>query len=133
MEQLYSGHCHCGAVTLTITRKPEVVVDCDCSWCSKTGARWGYFTPEELVVTGTTRTYANRDRNPPYVALHFCGECGCVTHWTGLPILEEERVGANMRMFGNNAVSGVELRFYDGKNWNGSKPPDVRCESIILP
>jgi hypothetical protein len=132
-ERAYSGSCHCGAVRLSVPRKPEIVVDCSCSWCAKTGVWWGYFKPSELVVTGDTQAYSNKDRDPAYIALHFCGLCGCSTHWTSLPIWEQDKVGVNMRLFGDDLVAGVELRFSDGKNWNRRDPPGVRRESVVLP
>jgi hypothetical protein len=38
-----------------------------------------------------------------------------------------------MRLFGDAAVSGVELRFSDGKNWNRRDAPGTRRESVVLP
>jgi hypothetical protein len=130
---LFWGSCHCGAVQLTIPRQPDVVVDCNCSWCAKTGVLWGYFRPDELTVTGETSTYTNKDREPAYIAQHFCGNCGCVTHWTSLPIWQQDKLGVNMRLFPDAAVAGVELSYSDGKNWNRRDPPTTRRASVILP
>jgi hypothetical protein len=129
----FTGSCHCGAVQLSISHKPEILVDCNCSWCAKTGVWWGYFKPSERSISGETRTYLNKDRDPPFIALHFCGTCGCITHWSSLPIWEQDKQGVNMRLFDQCVISGVELRFSDGKNWNRRDPPGVRQESIILP
>ena len=128
----YSGSCHCGAITLTIPRQPEIIVDCDCSWCMKTGVWWGYFTPAELTVAGETTTYANKNRDPAYIALHFCAVCGCTTHWTCLPIFDQNKVGVNMKLFEPAARSGVELMFSDGKNWDRRSPPAARSASVVL-
>ncbi len=129
----YHGACHCGAVALAIPRKPDVVLDCNCTWCSKTGTRWAYFSPAEITVSGETRQYANKDRDPAYIALHFCAICGCVTHWTSLPIWEQDKQGVNMRLFEDSAVAGVELRYSDGRNWNRRDPPGIRRASEVLP
>jgi hypothetical protein len=119
-------------VQLSIPRQPDVVVDCNCSWCAKTGIWWGYFAPVELAVRGTTQTYINPDRDPAYITLHFCGDCGCYTHWTSLPIWPQDKVGVNMRLFAAESMDGVELRFSDGKNWNRRDPPGAWRDSIIL-
>lgn len=132
-EGIFSGSCHCGAVQLRLPRKPEIIVDCDCSWCAKTGARWGYFTSTEVTISGETSTYSNKDRDPAFIALHFCGHCGCTTHWSPLPHFTQDKIGVNMRMFADAFLSGVELRFSDGKGWNRRTPPGERCPSIILP
>lgn len=129
----YCGSCHCGAVQLVVPRPPDIIVDCNCSWCAKTGVWWGYFLPSELDVEGATQTYTNKDRKTPFIELHFCQICGCSTHWTSLPIWQQDKLGVNMRLFDAAAVSGVELRFSDGKKWNRRDPPGTRQASIILP
>lgn len=42
---------------------------------------------------------------------HFCGRCGCVTHWWVKGERERgERVGVNVRMLGERYVRGLEER-----------------------
>jgi hypothetical protein len=35
--------CLCGQVHVTVQTRPEYVNERNCTLCSKTGARWGYF------------------------------------------------------------------------------------------
>jgi hypothetical protein len=92
----------------------------------------GVFTLAELTITGATHSYTNADRDPAYIALHFCGTCGCYTHWTALPIGPQGKVGVDMRLFVADSVAGVELRFSDGRAWNRRHSPGIWRDSILL-
>ena len=123
MTSQLSATCHCGKISVQIARTPDYLNECNCSLCNSHGVWWGYFDPEEVTVTGETRVYARADRAEPAVELHFCGTCGCTTHWTLLPAFLEKvgevKCGVNMRLVDREALSGVELRFPDGKGWDG--------------
>lgn len=115
--------CFCSAVTLETAGKPEFVHACNCDLCRKTGARWGYFAPDEVVVTGTTATYRRTDKPQPGVDVHFCPKCGSTTHFrlTEAAVARHGDVmmGINAGLAEEAALAGVELRYPDGKNWSG--------------
>jgi hypothetical protein len=114
-----TGSCHCGAVTLNVERKPEYLNDCNCSFCRKLGVLWGYFETDEVTVVGETAVYTRQDRDQPAVRAHFCATCGCTTHWSPMPHIAQERMGANMRLFDPADLIGVEHRFPNGRDWDG--------------
>lgn len=118
------GACHCGAVRMTVATAPDYINECNCSLCDSHGAWWGYFAPSEVEVTGETRSYVRADLAVSAVSLHFCGVCGCTTHWTLTPDYvvktgSNDRIGVNMRLFDRNALTDVEVRYPDGKSWDG--------------
>jgi hypothetical protein len=113
------GSCHCGAVTLKLASRPDYLNDCNCSLCSKHGVLWGYFATDDVVIVGETAAYTRADREQPAVRLHFCSICGCSTHWTPMPHIPQDRMGANMRLFNSAGLAGVELRFPNGRDWDG--------------
>jgi hypothetical protein len=114
-----TGGCHCRAVRITLRTKPEYVNDCNCSLCSNAGALWGYFSPSDVWIDGETQNYVRVDRKQPGVSVHFCGTCGATTHWSPLPRFPQTMMGANMRLFDPGELFGVELRFPNGRNWDG--------------
>ncbi|KAI1115358.1 glutathione-dependent formaldehyde-activating enzyme [Nemania sp. NC0429] len=80
--QLYTGSCHCGAVTTALKSKPfdkdfKGLVECTCSICGRYGATWTYPYHEQVVIEG-------RENLGAYVLgkkLHtkkFCKICGVV-------------------------------------------------------
>lgn len=126
-----TGSCHCGAVRVTLARRPAYVNDCNCSLCMKAGALWGYFARGELSVEGHIRTYVRADLSDPAVRLHFCSGCGTVTHWT--PVNDAlDRVGANMRIFAPAEIAGLEVRYPDGRAWDGDSEWTYRRDPETL-
>lgn len=55
----HTATCHCRATRLTIPRMPEVATACTCTFCTKKGVLWGYFSPDDVVVEadGDSRLY----------------------------------------------------------------------------
>jgi len=113
--------CHCGAVRLTVDQRPDYINACNCTLCSKTGARWGYFQPSQVEVRGVTKTYLRTDKADPVAQIHFCGECGTTTHFTltaeAVARFGQDLTGVNMRLADEGDLAGIELRYPDGAAW----------------
>jgi hypothetical protein len=73
--------CHCGRIRIALERRPDFIHECNCTMCSKTGARWGYFHPSEVTVAGSGTGYCREDKDDPNAQLHFCPTCGSTTHF----------------------------------------------------
>jgi len=133
-----TGGCHCGAVKVTLTSRPEYINLCDCSLCAKSGGAWGYFKSGEVNVTGATSEYRRTDYDKPAVEMRFCGICGTTTHWLLTEDYEGDRVGVNMRIFEPIELDGIEARTLDGRNWFGEtdarhrRPPGQLGSDVFL-
>ena len=116
--------CHCGLVRLTVEQRPDYIHACNCTLCSKTGARWGYFPSSLVGVHGTTRTYLRTDKADPVAQVHFCGECGTTTHFTltaeAVARFGQDLTGVNMRLADESELAGIEMRYPDGAAWSGA-------------
>lgn len=115
-----TGQCHCGAVRITIPRAPESITECNCSLCSALGARWCFFTPDEVAIEaapGASTAYVRADLSEAYLATHHCTTCGTTTHWLPLPGRDIDRMGVNVRVFAEEAMAGVEVKKVDGRSW----------------
>lgn len=125
MTNPLSATCHCGAVHVQVAHAPDFIFECNCSLCESHGVWWGYYTPDEVEVTGETRGYGRADREVPAVEVHFCPRCGCTTHfalsaaWLEKSGAANDRMGVNMRLFDRAALTGVKLHFPDGRAWDG--------------
>ncbi len=138
-ETRISASCHCQSVNIIVSAKPEYINDCNCSLCSNSGAIWGYYKDKEVEIKGKTSIYKRADRENPAVQIHSCLNCSATTHWTLTPNFAaqtqnnaEFNMGVNMRLFYSDDLKGTELRFPDGKAWDGLTPYTYRKDSIIL-
>ena len=124
--------CHCGATKLQ-AELPREAKQCNCSFCSRTGAVWGYYEPDEIV-------FLSQDEDRVYSASgmnrhHFCGRCGLQTwgdspNWAsaynadGSPkagvapgSVPEQRVYAiNLRMVDGLDLTTLKIEQMDGRN-----------------
>jgi hypothetical protein len=128
--------CICGRVRLETPRAPDFIFECNCNLCSKSGARWGYYKPDEVHVTGTTCGFRRTDKVPAFCDVHSCRNCGATTHF----VLTEEAVaqhgnvmlGVNMWLADPGDLAGIELRYPDGRNWGGEGEWGYVREPTIL-
>ncbi|MBV9931252.1 MAG: aldehyde-activating protein [Alphaproteobacteria bacterium] len=118
--------CLCGDIRLTLAKRPDFIHACNCTLCSKTGARWGYFQPSEVTVAGETKGYCRADKVQPNAEVRFCPRCGATTHFvlTAAAAAKFGNVvmGVNMLLAEPDALAGIELRYPDGRAWRGEGP-----------
>jgi hypothetical protein len=115
--------CLCGQIAIELARQPDFIHECNCTLCAKTGARWGYFHPTEVSVTGSASGFCRSDKDEPNAQVRFCPTCGSTTHF----VLTEQAIarfgnslmGVNMWLADASDLAGVELRYPDGQAWSG--------------
>ena len=115
--------CLCGQVRIEIPKRPDFINECNCTLCSKSGARWAYFHPSEVSVVGTTKGYSREDKEDPAAEIHFCTHCGSTAYFSLTPSAVSKfgnvQMGVNMRLADEKDLAGVELRYPDGRAWSG--------------
>ena len=115
------GKCYCGATAFELDAAPETVTSCTCSFCSKTGALWAYYTPEQVRFT---RLEHDSLFAPRLNRHHFCAVCGMTTFgesptWdlaTRTPYFSRTQIGINARLLEDFDLDAVEHRTIDGRN-----------------
>ena len=115
--------CLCGQIAIELTKRPDFIHECNCALCSKTGARWGYFHPSEVSVTGQAAGYRRDDKDDPNAEVRFCSNCGSTSHFVltenAVAKFGNSLVGVNMWLADARDLAGIELRFPDGQGWAG--------------
>jgi hypothetical protein len=115
--------CPCGQVRIEIAKRPDFINECNCTLCSKAGARWAYFHPLDVGIEGTTKGYSREDKEDPAVEIHSCANCGSTTHFILTPSAISKfgnvQLGVNVRLVDEKDLAGIELRYPDGLAWSG--------------
>ena len=132
-----TGHCLCGAVSVTIETKPDFIHDCNCNLCRKSGGAWGYFPSAMVTATGDTTSFMRRDKENAAAEVHSCLRCGATTHFVLSAAFKKEnpsadQAGVNMRLFDPEDLKGVEVRFPNGKDWVGDGPFEYRRAAMTI-
>jgi hypothetical protein len=116
--------CLCGRTRIELSQLSDFIHACNCALCGKTGAHWGYLDPSEVVVHGVTTGYVRDDKDAPAAEVHFCPTCGTTSHFVLTPsavrAFGNTMMGVNMRLADERDLAGIELRFPDGRAWDGS-------------
>jgi hypothetical protein len=120
---MLSLSCHCGQLRLRADKRPDFIHECNCSLCSKSGARWAYFHPSHVSVEGAAQGYRRADKADPSAETKFCGRCGSTTHFTltesAIAQFGDSMMGVNVRLADEGDLAGVEIRYPDGESWSG--------------
>jgi hypothetical protein len=115
--------CLCGQIRIETQKRPDYIHACNCTLCTKSGARWGYFHPSEVGVAGIAKGYCRADKDDPAAEIQFCTTCGATTHFTltasAASKFGNSLMGVNMGLADENDLAGIELRYPDGQGWSG--------------
>jgi hypothetical protein len=125
--------CHCKSTRIELPDLPTSMKECNCTFCGRVGAVWGYYRPGEIRVLSA-------EQDEVYSASeglnlhHFCRRCGCNTHgdspdWAsaynadGTPkegdgsVIPTQRIlGVNMRMVDDLDLTRLPIEKVDGRN-----------------
>ena len=116
------GSCHCKATVFEVSAAPENVTQCTCSFCSKRGALWAYYAPDQFTLKTPVKNVATYRWGSMTIKHHFCPVCGCGTFtetpdWSeGEPNFDNPKISVNARLFDDFDISGVEVVVIDGRN-----------------
>ena len=116
------GSCHCGETKFEVEEAPAGLTRCTCTFCSKRGPLWAYYTPAQfrlLTPNGKVATYLWRSKT---VKHHFCPVCGCGSYsespsWVeGKPDFGKMRVAVNARLLDDFDLDAQLVQVIDGRN-----------------
>ena len=129
--------CLCGAVHVTVEHRPDFIHDCNCSLCRKVGAAWGYYSAAAFSASGDTTSFMRRDKPNAGVEVHACKTCGATTHFELAEAFkatnpDADLVGVNMKLFAPEELDGVEVRYPNGKDWDGTGASDYRRPAMTI-
>jgi len=94
------ARCSCGAVALSLSGPPRLVVACHCVDCQRrTGAPFSvgaFYAAEAVTISGTAKEFTRVADSGGKVRSYFCPDCGSTVYWTAdhLPAFVGVAVGA---------------------------------------
>ena len=97
--------CHCGAISITVPRRPKLINECQCTICRRYAAAWEYYNTKDVEITtkddSSVMKYCWGSRK---IDFNFCSTCGCMCYWYPLEESKSEssedrsEMGINTRM-----------------------------------
>ncbi|OHW91626.1 glutathione-dependent formaldehyde-activating enzyme [Colletotrichum incanum] len=114
--KLYTGSCHCGAVTVAVISKlidetyEDTIIECNCSICERNGYVWLKPNVDQVVLSGDNDKIGRYTFSHRILAKTFCKTCGVPLTNQFNPLTEEEQ----------NALT-ENARYWH--NWSKDKHP----------
>jgi len=120
-EQLvkHTGKCHCGAVRFEVLASSHLIVwECNCSVCF-VKRNVHFIVPVEnfklLQGKENLTTYTFNTHTAKHL---FCKICGVQSFY--VPRSNPDGIAVSVYCLDNSTIASVEVRKYDGKNWEES-------------
>ena len=111
---LFKASCHCGNVAYEVEGELAGVMECNCSMCSRKGAKM-WFVPRSQLRLTTPESGAKTYLFNKHVIEHrFCPECGIHAYGVG-----RDRQGNEMAMVNVRCLEGVDFDALPVKHFDG--------------
>jgi hypothetical protein len=110
---MFKAACHCGNICLTAKAPPVSITSCNCSFCHRLGALWGYYKGHLVDIDigdSAESVYAWAEKTITY---YRCSHCGCTTHYI-FGEGDQRIVAINCRMAEVSSLDGIRVRKFDG-------------------
>ena len=128
---MYTGTCHCGAVSWTFDGPLEGdsgATACNCTLCRRYGVLWIYgYQGENITMTGPPTIYMRADGDA--LQIHFCPTCGNTICWRAArpDAKGRTRIAVNIRLSEPETVADLPIDHFDGLDRFEDLPRDGRC------
>jgi hypothetical protein len=112
----YQGSCHCGKVRFEIEADLGTLTACNCSICSRTGARLAFIPAAQFKLLSGDDAQTDYQFGKKHIHHLFCSTCGVRSFARG-----KTKDGGEIRAINVRCLEGVEaealpVRHFDGKS-----------------
>ena len=121
--QTYEGGCHCGAVRFRVTATLDGVTECNCSMCSKKGFLHLIVPQSQFELLRGADALTTYQFGTKTAKHHFCRTCGIHSYY--IPRSDPDKVDVNVRCLDGIDVRAIDVKSFDGQNWEESIKRDV--------
>ncbi|PKU79030.1 hypothetical protein MA16_Dca000374 [Dendrobium catenatum] len=117
---IHSGGCHCKKVRWQVEAPPSVVVwQCNCSNCSMRGNIHFIVPSSRFKLIGDSEQYLTTYTFGSHTAKHlFCKICGITSFY--IPRSNPDGIAVTVKCVDDGTISNVEVKLFDGGNWEKS-------------
>jgi hypothetical protein len=115
---IYKGSCHCGNVAYEVEIEGGLqgVMECNCSMCSRKGAKMAFVPGEKFKLTtpeSNTRAYLF---NKHVIEHRFCTACGIHAYGEGSDAKGNRSAMINVRCLEGVDYDALPVKHFDGRS-----------------
>ena len=114
---MYKGSCHCGKVAYEVEIDGGLtgVMECNCSMCSRKGAKMAFVPRPKLRLTTPESNAKSYLFNKHVIQHRFCPECGIHAYAIGRDGQGNEMAMINVRCLEGVDYEALPVKHYDGR------------------
>jgi len=112
----HTGGCHCGRVQYKVTTDLAVVMQCNCSHCSKRGLLLTFVTPDKFTALKGDDGLQDYQFNKKAIHHLLCPDCGIESFARGKGPDGKEMVAINVRCLDGVDVGALQPVPFNGRD-----------------
>ena len=111
----YKGGCHCGKVSYEVRSDLGMVVECNCSICSKRGSLLTFVPPDAMSIKSGADHVTDYQFHKHNIHHTFCKTCGILSYGNGTAPDGNPMYAVNVRCLEGVDIGALKLTQFDGK------------------
>jgi hypothetical protein len=116
MAETRTGGCHCGRVRFQVATDLGMVMECNCSHCSKRGLLLTFVTPDQFSIASGGDELEEYRFNKQLIQHLMCPDCGIESFARGNSPDGKEMVAINVRCLDGVDVNALNLTPFNGRD-----------------
>jgi hypothetical protein len=112
----YAGGCHCGRVRYEVTTDLTMVMECNCSHCSKRGMLLTFVTPDKFTTLAGGDGLRDYQFNKRQIHHLLCPDCGIESFARGVGPDGKEMIAINVRCLDGVDMTSLAPTPFDGRS-----------------
>ena len=115
----HKGGCHCGAVRFEVQAPADITARrCNCSICKKSGYLHLSVAREAFTLLQGEDNLTTYRYNTGIAEHYFCKTCGIKSFY--VPRSRPDGFSINVRCLDEDTIESVQVKEFDGANWEAS-------------
>jgi hypothetical protein len=116
----YAGGCHCGRVRFEVEALARIeVAECNCSICAKVAYLHLIVPAERFWLLAGSDDLSTYTFNTGVAQHRFCKHCGVKSFY--IPRSHPEGVSVNARCLDGIDIASLQVKPFDGRNWEAAR------------
>jgi hypothetical protein len=110
------GSCHCGKIAFEVDGKPEQVMECNCSICSRKGSLLWFVPRDKFRLLTPENDLSTYTFNKHRIEHRFCPACGIHPYAEAIDPSGKPTAAINVRCLEDFDFSSLPVKHFDGKS-----------------
>jgi hypothetical protein len=110
------GSCHCGKIAFEVEGKPEQVMECNCSICSRKGSLLWFVPRDKFRLLTPENDLSTYTFNKHKIEHRFCPACGIHPFAEAIDPSGKPTAAINVRCLEHFDFSSLPVKHFDGKS-----------------